>query len=711
MHPVLELFTILDVNFEGRPLAKIQLRVKQLTCLFLMSTSMLLGFSFLPRARAGMTIFSISPANGNVGTQVQLTANLTTANGGYNITFEGVVQAVGRASGNDVNASFIVPEAVVGNRTVAVVDLEANESVIGVFTVSTAYTLDVNVPQAPRQLQEGDSVPILVNVTGGDSNSAVVANVTVQTPANTTYTEKLGISTSALGSGNATLAYPGNFSGANTNYVGDYGVSFNLSDVTQSFFVGLTNSTQFHRMETVNIKAIYAQNENVTLTVSGEDIYGKAIYDAVNVTADSDGVIDYSNWTVPVNASVGTYNVSIVSVSSLTVKVPSDIQNFTVPGFAFNVTAKNLAGDQVPNVDVRAFENGTSINNQTTSSIGLAMLMLEIGDYALQGYYSSVKVGEGNFSVTESEEVDLALNLTNLNVRVVGVVNGVEIGIPEVGIYLIQEGVTLTTDLTGNVVAHSLLPNVAYNLTASRYNTPFNVTTTIKNLLAVDGSLMKVFYVNITCPSFTLKINAFKANGQPFDNAAVEVKESLGGIHYDGNTDSNGTITFNAIFGRYTVEIHDSSGRELNSTNADVFQDQNVTLYCNLFGLNISVTVTDYFGQPFANTNVTLQGQGFEPISKRTQANGMATFDNLVGDSFSISVYLSDDGSPTVVQSLLVQGNATVQVKISKYVLLAGLLVETSQLAIALIIVASLLLVLSLEVYRRRRNKSQKVDS
>jgi hypothetical protein len=221
---------------------------------------------------------------------------------------------------------------------------------------------------------------------------------------------------------------------------------------------------------------------------------------------------------------------------------------------------------------------------------------------------------------------------------------------------------------------------------------------------------MKVFDVNITCPSFTLKVNAFKAGGQPFDNAAVEVKELLGGIHYDGNTDSNGTITFNVVFGRYDVEIHDSSGMELNSTTADLFQDQNVTLYCNLFGLNISVTVTDYFGQPFANANITLQGNGSEPISKRTQANGMVTFDNLVGDSFSISVYLSNEGPPTVVQSLLVQGNATVLVKISKYVLLAGLLVETSQLAITVIIIASLLLVLSLEVYRRRRNKSQKVD-
>ncbi len=61
---------------------------------------------------------------------------------------------------------------------------------------------------------------------------------------------------------------------------------------------------------------------------------------------------------------------NIVSASGQTVKTPPDTQNFTVPGFAFNVTAKNLAGDLVPNVDVRAFEHEVSVINQTTNSNG-----------------------------------------------------------------------------------------------------------------------------------------------------------------------------------------------------------------------------------------------------------------------------------------------------------------------------------------------------
>jgi len=702
-------------------LAKIRLRAKQLMCLFLMLTSVLLGFSFLPRARAVMQVFSISPATGNVGTNVTLTANLTTTNGAYNVTFDGAVQVVGNATGNNVTASFLVPETTFGNHTVAVVDVSNPlENATYPFYVSTAYYMNVTVPPTPTQLQEGDSVPIFLNVTGEFANMTYGAQFDVQNPDNSTYSEKLGISTSPRGSGSVTLTYPRDFStGANTNYVGNYAVSANLTVAPTKFIVSLTNSTEYHRMQTVNIKAVYASNETVTLNVSGNNIQY-----SVNMTADSAGVINYSSFAVPLNASVGTYNVNIVSVAaSPTVKTPQDTQNFAVPGFALNVTARNLAGDLVPNAPVSAFENGTSVNNQTTDSNGTTVLMLEIGNYTLKGYFQGVEVGEGHFEVNNTEASNLVLNLTDLNVRVVAIVNGAEVGIPEAGVYLTPENVTLTTDVTGNVVAQSLLPNSTYTLNASRYNTPFNVTTIIESSsnntvngtitsLLVGGSPVPFFNVTISCPSYTLQVQAFKADGQPFSNAAVEAKELVGGINYDGNTDSNGTVAFqNATLGEYYVEILDSAGKELNSTTVNLFQDQNVTVNCNLFGLNISVTVTDYFGQPFANTNVTLQENGVEPISSRTQANGMVTFANLVGDSYSVSVYLSDQGPPTMIEGLLVDGSTTVSITMNRYVLLAGLPVETSQLAVVIIIVLSVLLVLSLEVYRRRRNKSQKTDS
>ena len=313
-----------------------------------------------------------------------------------------------------------------------------------------------------------------------------------------------------------------------------------------------------------------------------------------------------------------------------------------------------------------------------------------------------------------------------MDIKVVAIVNGSEVGIPEADVTLMPENVTLTMDITGNVVAQSLLPNTTYTLNVSRYDTPFNVTTFIESSsnntvngttsgtitsLLVGGNLEPYFNVTIGCPSYALQVQVFKADGQPFSNAVVEAQELVGGINYGGDTDPNGNLAFpNAPFGEYNVEVLDNSGKELNSTTVDLFQDQNVTVNCNLFGLSISVTVTDYFGQPFANTNVTLQEGGGEQISSRTQGNGTVTFANLEGDSYSISVYLSDKGSPAIIENILVDGSTTVSLKMNRYVLLAGLPVETTQLAVALIIVLSVLLVLLLEVYRRRRNKNQKTN-
>jgi hypothetical protein len=58
-----------------------------------------------------------------------------------------------------------------------------------------------------------------------------------------------------------------------------------------------------------------------------------------------------------------------------------------------------------------------------------------------------------------------------------------------------------------------------------------------------------------------------------------------------------------------------------------------------------------------------------------------------------------------MVSPLYVDGSKTIQIKIERYTMLAGLLVETSHLVTSIIIVVSVIVILSLEVYRRRRLK------
>jgi hypothetical protein len=689
-------------------LVKITLKIEQLTCLLLLLTVAVMSLSLLPKVQAGIAITSIVPTSGTVGTSVRLVSNLTTANGTYQIRFDDALMYSGNATANSVSATFTIPEAAAGNHTVWIVDVATGENASALFSVSTSYNMTIGVPQAPKQLQEGDSVPISLNITGGESNAIYVANITVQDPNSVSYLEMVNFTVSTAGSAIANASYPGDFSsGANISLVGNYNVFFNDSLSTGAFSVGLTNSTEYHRTQIVDIKAVYKQNENVTLTIAGNDVLR-----SLNLTADSVGIVHYTNFTVPSNASIGSYMVSIVSISAEpTTKTPPDTQNFTVPGFAVNVTAKNLAGDFVPNTDLKAYENGSSVSNATTDSNGLAVLMLEIGNYTCQAYFKATEVGERNITVTTATSTDLVCNLTNLGINVVASFNGLAEGIAEAGINLAPDNATFTTDVTGITVAHSLLPNVTYVLNASRYGMPFNLTTIDRSQLFVNGNAVPWFNVTIVCPLQTLQVRALKADGQPINNAIVETMESLGGLHYEGLTDSSGIVTFRSVFGRYDATVYDSNGIKLNTTTVDLFQDQNLTVYCSLYGLNVSVQVVDYFGQPFSNINVKLQGQGWQPVSAETGSDGTATFSNVIGGDLEVNVYLNGQAEPTVAQGFTVGNSTTVQIRIDKYVLLAGFLVETGQLVVVIIVALTVIFVVLLEVFRRMRSKPKKDES
>ncbi len=668
--------------------------------------SLVYAFSLSPRVCAEVRITSLDPSSGNVGTSVQLIADLDTENGQYEILFNSSLVATGTASGYSVNASFTVPEISGGNHSITLVDVTAQKNISRIFTVSTFYYLQVVVPSAPLQLQENDTAPIYLNMTGGGSSKPYVANITVQDPSGTVFTRMHTYETSSTGTANVVLNYPNDFEGrASTNLVGTYVVFFNETLDLDIFSVGLTNSTEYHRSDFVDIRAAYKAGENVSVTVAGKDILS-----SVNVTADSNGIVSYSNWTVPLNASVGTYNVSIVSVSpSPTIKNPPDIQEFTVPGFAVNVTAKNLAGDSVPSVDIRAFADGQSLANGTTGSAGSAVLKLETGSYACEAYSKDQKVGELELEISNVTSVDLLCNLTNLRIRTVAVVDGIEVGVPEAGIFIAPENKTHFTDITGTSVMRSLLPNVAYTLNVSRYNVPFNVTN-IPDLL-VDSNMVAWYDVAVFCPATSLEVTVFKADGSSFNDAVVKIQERLGGIEYVGNTDANGAVTFTAVFGRYNVRVYDTSGIKLNETAVDLFEDQNVSVHCSLYGLVFSVKVVDYFGQPISGVTVTLRRNSGSIVSDKTEGDGTATFDGLIGGNIEVAVYIGDHAEPTAAQEFTVNDSTSTQIKIDKYTVILGLLVETGQLAVALIIISTVVVILLLEVYRMRRLRIQKSES
>lgn len=686
-------------------------RIKPLALLIIILTSTILTLSFLPVVKAKTTITSLSPLSGNVGTAVQLVANISTTNGNYTIQFDDENVTSGTATENNVNASFNIPHAPEGDHHVRIIDVTTGENDTALFTILTSYTFTPFVPKSPALLQEGANVTFSINITGGLSNYTY-PNATVQTPSENLYEASQNITTTLLGDFYENLTYPNDFSvGANTNFTGKYNILFNETIVNQ-FFIELTNSSQFHRGDVVNVKAVdyYPPNENVTLSI----MLGGTIIDSINYTA-LDGVIN-ENWAVPLNATIGNYNMTITPVPD-SKKNASDTQIFAIPGYTIDIFTLNLANKTVPNIFVNTYDVAeNAYYNVTSNTDGLAVSMLEKGNYTCEAFFQDVRVGETNFTVNEEKQINFTCQITTLKINVVDAQN---VSIPNVSISLGYNYTTNfggkenrtgqdsgVTDIDGMLQLNSLLPNITYMMNASRYGDIFNEGNDTLHYLPATA----YFDVVILCPARTLQVKVVDGTNQSITNATVHVQELMGGLNYVNKTDINGVAVLSCTLGRYDIKVYVNEIL-LNETYIELLQNQNTSIICGIYGLNVSVKVVDYFNQPILNANVTLQREGLETRSVLTQSGGTVTFDNVIGGDIQITVYLSSQTQPLVKSGFYVDKSSAIQIKIENYVTIAGFLVETSQLATAIIIVVSVILILLVEIYKKKHLKSQKSES
>jgi hypothetical protein len=656
----------------------------------------------------------MTPNTGSVGTTVTLLGNITTANGNSSILWDGKVLVSNvTAVGYSVNVSFAVPPSRLGSHTVMLLDVTTKQNSTESFSVATAYSLSIlPVLVAPAQSQEGDNFTLSLGVTGGNNSVVSVANFTVVGPNNASYTNLSNVTVGSDGSGTLALNYPGDFSAANTSLIGKYSVLFNSTLEVGAFYVWLTNSSAYHRNQAVDVKALYAPDENVTLSLTGPNLNCSE-----NLTADSTGIVLYENSTIlsvaPANAS-STYTVNVTSIYGPTVKSPPDVQNFTVPGLQVNITARNLAGETVPNVGVQVFESQNLVSSETTDSDGLVTTLLETGSYFSNVSYGGQEIGVFSpMIVNETNTVfDIYCNLTNL---VITVKDEDNVPIPGVGLYLIQENQTVggltinATDVNGTAIGHSILPimnnaPINYTLNATLDGIVFNTTEPLNLPVAA------YFSMSIVVPKMKLQVNVTNANLQPIQNATVNAINDQGGLFYSATTAANGTATLNCTLGMYLVQVY-TGGIELNQTMVNLNSTTvNTLITCPLYGLSVSIRVSDYFGQPIPKLTVTLQRAGYLK-STISGSNGLATFSNVVGGDMEVTVNSTGGQSNQLaMESLYISNSTTIGITLGNYVMLAGMLVGTGQLLTVVILVVCVIFILCLEVYRRRL-KPKKTES
>jgi hypothetical protein len=689
-------------------------------------------YSFLPisHATAPTTItFTVTPASGIVGQSVSVNGTIETSVGVFNIFFDSAKVKNGTAINYNFTTSFIVPQATYGPHNITVQDVSANvTSHPQTFTVRTSYAISpFNLPAAPGQLQEGDSVQIKAQIFGGNSSTTYNKIITVTSPANANYSATVQMATNQSGTAeNSTLYYPTNFStaGRNTNYTGTYYLRIYKNATAyeeNSFFIGLTNASYYHRFDWVNIKAMNytTPNEwaNITITF-GSTLVNKTRIQVIN------GQVVY-NWQVPANASIGTYTVSVKSLNSTTVKAAPDVQNFIVPGFAVIFSTVNLNHEYVGGVNATVYQidpfnaNKTSqVATGVTAKDGNITYTLERGNYSVTAYWENVQVNETTLiHVQNSSSWTIICQLTRIALTVFDKKTGNPLPFLEFVLNstyrtssnkLQNETQVAITNTTATCIFDNQLINASYKVGVYRAEQLMNDSWTPLPTIP----LTKMFNFNITCPDYNLTIHAEDARQATLRGYPIMIYDYGGGLYANATTDSSGNHTFSLAFGAYQIRLYDNVTRTivLNETIYTLVSASSLLLRSSICDANLSVTVVDYLGLPIPNVRVKLEPEGVVPMEIKTNGNGVAFFGNVIGGNSIISVYVGDE-TPSYTTNVYVEGNTVVSVSLGKYVSVLGVIIDTSQFAVLLTLIVFIIAFALFIVYQRRKSKASAAEA
>jgi hypothetical protein len=666
--------------------------------------------TYLPKAVATPTLtISIHPISGTVGTEVEVNGTIDTLNGNYTIRWNGTLSVTtGYATGYNVTASFVIPQTVgaPSGRDVLIelIDNTVDNGVNTTFTLHTKYGMEAVVPSPPFQLQEGRITDILVNVTGGEANTVYSANITVTDPSGAVYyNDTLQLTnTTNTGYGEGNIAYPSGFSlGANTEYVGVYTIAFKETIATENFTVGLTDRLEYARTETevgsVLIRgAGYPAGQTivVNVTFAGEPVGDYPKY----IAAGTDGVVT-SNWTIPSNATLGIYTVTLTDVAGMQVKPIPDVQDFAVTEVVVCCQTRNKYDKEpLAGVLVDVYLGETYVTYGITNETGWTSLQVSHGNYSLKALWANEEVGSLDYTVLENATLlPIECELARLAVTVKD----------EAGFPIPFINVTLTSNKTGlewfetnstGTLKGNIFTNVSYTIEAWRYGLLFN-TTHIANLTVTR-------WVNIICPTYTVFVNVLDSKAIPLKDVEVKVYEWTSGVAepvQSETTDDLGNAVFHFTFGKYRIWVYNAEHTIiLNKTVVNLTEDQlPLVIRCKIVNVDLSVIVKDYFGQPISNALVKVRRDNGSVFSPETVSKGKYSFCNLTGGDCQISVSVMDMVSET--RTLYLDEAKVVVFKLEKFAAVGGFLLEVTQL-IAYISLGIVFTVFALAlIYRRLR--------
>jgi len=602
--------------------------------------------------------------------------------------------------------------ATLGNYTVTITNATTTVKPVSDTWNFTVFGISsYSVEAQPRRIQEGKNTTITVTINDAAVNTVYALSVNVTDPRGNVYNASLLVSTNATGFGSNSIQYWGNFNGANTHYVGIYNVSaLNETLATTTFAVALTDKLEYRRNETVQIQAAgYKTSELVKVDLRFEA--SSVATFPKNWTASSRGELALT-WKVPLNATRGTYNLTFTPFSGGTVKTPRDTQAFNVSGVMCRIQTKNLANTTVGGVSVEVYKaetpNSTLLSGKSNAT-GWTVFNLDGGNYTFKAFWKDVEVRLLNQTVkedTNSLNITLQLKLTNIRI----IVKDARAGLPLIDLRFSYNyttranktesapSVSLKTNMSGTAEVDNVFTNVSYVLEATRYDFPLPGSPWRNDTLPLPWNNL-----TIVVPTYTAFIQVFDAKGSPVSGQRIEVYEWSSGTTQPmpdqlNQTDVGGNLTLLLTFGKYRLRAFKDS-LLLNETVLNLIENNlNFTFRLSIFRMDVTVWVQDYFGQPIANANVTIERKiGEEYVfaySRLTGADGSIKFSSVIGGDSRISVYVA--GRLAEVKTQFLDANSNLATfKIGEYIALMGYPIETGLFALfSFILVLAVVLVL-----------------
>jgi len=365
--------------------------------------------SLLPQTNAApspVEIVSIDPERGPVGEIIRVIGGIDTANGSYKIFFDEKEVENGNATETTVNTTFTVPLSAKGNHSVTLVDVTSdNQSLPVGFNVITSYYVQVE----PARIQEGLNTTITVGVNEAEANTTLTFTINVTDPQSAFYTANLNVSTNATGSGSNSISYYGDFSaGANTNYIGTYNISVvgvNEILAMSNFTVGLTDRPDYGRTKTevVSVHIRGSGYQPTWIVIVNVTYAGNPVGDyPENIAAGEDGVV-VSIWTIPSNATLGVYTVTLTNATGMQVKPVPDVQDFTFTEVVVHCQAQNKYDyEPLAGVSVGAYLGETYVASGITNETGWVDLQVSHGNYTFKAFWKTVEVGGLTYNVLKN---------------------------------------------------------------------------------------------------------------------------------------------------------------------------------------------------------------------------------------------------------------------------------------------------------------------